>query len=108
MIDWRKAEAFAKQAVEEFDIRTPSLAAEARTLSGGNIQKIVLARELSGKPRLVVASHPTYGLDIGSTNHTHELLLAVLLAALVALAFWKVPPWLVVAATAGIGWAVLG
>lgn len=76
IIDWRKAEEFAKQAVQEFDIRTPSLKTEARTLSGGNIQKIVLARELSGKPRLVVASHPTYGLDIGSTNHTHELLLA--------------------------------
>ncbi len=76
IIDWGKAEAFAKQAVEEFDIRTPSLRTETRTLSGGNIQKIVLARELSGKPRLVVASHPTYGLDIGSTNHTHELLLA--------------------------------
>ncbi len=76
IIDWRKAEEFAAQAVAEFDIRTPSLRTETRTLSGGNIQKIVLARELSGKPRLVVASHPTYGLDIGSTNHTHELLLA--------------------------------
>lgn len=75
LIDWRKAEEFAKRAVEEFDIRTPSLTTETRTLSGGNVQKIVLARELSGKPRLVVASHPTYGLDIGSTNHTHELLL---------------------------------
>ncbi len=76
LIDWRKAEEFAAKAVKEFDIRTPSLRTEARTLSGGNVQKIVLARELSGKPRLVVASHPTYGLDIGSTNHTHELLLA--------------------------------
>lgn len=76
LIDWRKAEAFAKQAVQQFDIRTPSLSTQARTLSGGNVQKIVLARELSGKPRLVVASHPTYGLDIGSANHTHELLLA--------------------------------
>ncbi len=76
IIDWRKAEEFATRAVEEFDIKTPSLRTETRTLSGGNIQKIVLARELSGKPRLVVASHPTYGLDIGSTNHTHELLLA--------------------------------
>ncbi len=76
LIDWRKAEEFATQAVKQFDIRTPSLRTPARTLSGGNVQKIVLARELSGKPRLVVASHPTYGLDIGSTNHTHELLLA--------------------------------
>lgn len=76
LIDWRKAEAFAAKAVERFDIRTPSLRTEARTLSGGNVQKIVLARELSGKPRLVVASHPTYGLDVGSATQTHELLLA--------------------------------
>ncbi len=76
LIDWRKAEAFAREAVERFDIRTPSLHTETRTLSGGNVQKIVLARELSGKPRLVVASHPTYGLDVGSANQTHELLLA--------------------------------
>lgn len=76
LIDWSKAEAFARQAVERFDIRTPSLTTQARNLSGGNVQKIVLARELSGEPRLVVAAHPTYGLDVGSAAHTHELLLA--------------------------------
>ncbi len=76
LIDWSKAEAFARDAVQRFDIRTPSLSTQARTLSGGNVQKIVLARELSGEPQLVVAAHPTYGLDVGSTAHTHELLLA--------------------------------
>ena len=76
VIDWRRAEAFAKDAVERFDIRTPSLRTPARLLSGGNVQKIVLARELSGAPRLVVASHPTYGLDVGSTAMTHEALIA--------------------------------
>ncbi|MCO5173655.1 MAG: ABC transporter ATP-binding protein [Trueperaceae bacterium] len=76
VIDWRKAEAFAAAAVTRFDIRTPSLATAARTLSGGNVQKIVLARELSGRPSLVVASHPTYGLDVGSAAMTHERLLA--------------------------------
>ena len=75
-IDWRKAEAFAREAAQRFDIRTPSLRTPARLLSGGNVQKIVLARELSGAPRLVVASHPTYGLDVSSTAMTHELLLA--------------------------------
>ncbi len=76
LIDWGKAEEFAREAVQRFDIRTPSLTTQARTLSGGNVQKIVLARELSGEPRLVVAAHPTYGLDVGSAAHTHELLLA--------------------------------
>lgn len=76
VIDWREVEAFAKGAMERFDIRAPSLRTPARLLSGGNVQKIVLARELSGEPRLVVASHPTYGLDVGSTAMTHEVLLA--------------------------------
>lgn len=76
LIDWGKVKEFAENAVTQFDIRTPSLHTKARTLSGGNVQKIVLARELLGKPRLIVASHPTYGLDVGSTQHTHQLLLA--------------------------------
>lgn len=76
LIDWRRAEAFAVEAVKRFDIRTPSLSTLARSLSGGNVQKIVLARELAGEPRLVVAAHPTYGLDVGSAAHTHERLLA--------------------------------
>jgi simple sugar transport system ATP-binding protein len=42
---------------------------------GGNVQKLILARELSGEPRLVVASHPTYGLDVSATALTHRLLL---------------------------------
>lgn len=75
LVDWRAARGFARAAVKAYDIRTPSLDTEARTLSGGNIQKIVLARELAGEPRLVVASHPTYGLDVGSAAHTHERLL---------------------------------
>ncbi len=76
LIDWGKAAVFARAAAERFDIRTPSLSTQARALSGGNVQKIVLARELAGEPRLVVASHPTYGLDVGSAAHTHERLLA--------------------------------
>lgn len=76
LIAWGRAEAFARKSVESFDIRTPSLGTQARSLSGGNVQKIVLARELAGEPRLVVASHPTYGLDVGSAAHTHERLLA--------------------------------
>ena len=46
-----------------------------RLLSGGNVQKVILARELAGAPKLVVASHPTYGLDVSATGLTHELLL---------------------------------
>ena len=47
----------------------------AKLLSGGNIQRMVLARELCGKPRLVVAAHPTYGLDVGATEQIRQVLL---------------------------------
>ena len=63
---------FARQAVEEFDIRTQSIHAPAGRLSGGNQQKVVLARELSRELRLLVASQPTRGVDVGSIEFIHE------------------------------------
>jgi len=62
--------------VSEFEILTPDLEkTEARILSGGNIQRMILARELWKDPRLVIASHPTYGLDLRAIEHTHRLFL---------------------------------
>lgn len=66
---------FAEQAIEEYEIITPSPKTPAKLLSGGNIQKLILARELSGEPGLVVAAHPTYGLDVGATELIRQLLL---------------------------------
>jgi ABC-type uncharacterized transport system ATPase subunit len=61
--------------VSEFEILTPDLdKTEARILSGGNIQRMILARELWKEPRVVIASHPTYGLDLRAIEHTHRLL----------------------------------
>ncbi len=70
--------ALRKQAVElvqTFDIVTPSIDTPSRLLSGGNLQKMILARELSGDPRVVIAVHPTRGLDVGATEAVHRLLL---------------------------------
>jgi len=65
-----------EKLVSEFEILTPDLnKTEARILSGGNIQRMILARELWKEPRLVIASHPTYGLDLRAIEHTHRLLL---------------------------------
>ena len=58
-----------------FDVRPPNARAIVGTLSGGNQQKVVLGRELSESPRLIVVSQPTRGLDIGSTEYVHERLL---------------------------------
>ncbi|MGH8828469.1 MAG: ABC transporter ATP-binding protein [Jiangellaceae bacterium] len=61
----------AAQRVEEFDVRTTSVLAAADTLSGGNQQKLVIARELSRPLKLLIASQPTRGLDVGSIEFVH-------------------------------------
>ncbi len=58
-----------------FNIKTPSQETMVNNLSGGNIQKLVLARELYRKPRTLIAAQPTRGLDIGATEYVHLRLL---------------------------------
>jgi simple sugar transport system ATP-binding protein len=65
----------AKQLIQRFDVRTPSADVTAKTLSGGNQQKVVLARELSENPDLIIAAHPTRGLDVGATEFVENRLL---------------------------------
>lgn len=59
----------------QFDVRAASIDAELKTLSGGNIQKLILARELSREPRVLVAAQPTRGVDVGAMEFIHNLLL---------------------------------
>jgi simple sugar transport system ATP-binding protein len=67
-----EVERTATDLVREFDVRTPSLKTRAATLSGGNIQKLLLARELSFDPRVVVFHKPTYGLDLKTTHAVRD------------------------------------
>ncbi len=55
-----------KQVVTEFDVRTPSIEVPAFTLSGGNQQKLIVGREMTSAPRVLVAAHPTRGVDVGA------------------------------------------
>jgi len=64
----------AAELVHEFDVRTPFVSTRVSTLSGGNIQKILLARELSFDPKVVVFHKPTYGLDVKTTATVRELI----------------------------------
>lgn len=66
----------AQVAMQEFDIRATGEDIKVRQLSGGNQQKVVLARELAGEPDLIVAMQPTRGLDVGATSAVHSRLLA--------------------------------
>ncbi len=63
-----------EEAVKQFSIMTTGISAKARSLSGGNLQKLILARELSGQPSLIVVSQPTRGLDIAATEFVRSIL----------------------------------
>ena len=71
-LDLKAIDDNAEHRVQEFDIRTPSIRANASTLSGGNQQKLVLARELSRPLRLLVVAQPTRGVDVGSQEFVHR------------------------------------
>lgn len=66
---------FARRLIQTFDIATPSTETPVKLLSGGNLQKTLLAREISVSPSLMVAVHPTRGLDVGATESVRNLLL---------------------------------
>jgi ABC-type uncharacterized transport system ATPase subunit len=66
----------ASDRVARFDVRTPTIEAAVSTLSGGNQQKVILARELSRPISLLIASQPTRGLDVGSIEYVHEQFVA--------------------------------
>jgi ABC-type uncharacterized transport system ATPase subunit len=63
---------WAKKLIAEFDIRTPSAKVPARSLSGGNQQKIIIAREVSSDPMILIAAQPTRGVDIGAIEFIHR------------------------------------
>ena len=74
-LNWRAAREHAESVIEQYDVRPPDAEAEAESLSGGNQQKFIVGREFERDPTLVVATHPTRGVDIGSTEFLHDRLL---------------------------------
>ena len=75
-IDFAKRDEIASKLIQEFDIRTPSASTLAKQLSGGNQQKVVVAREMSRDLRVLIASQPTRGVDVGSIEFIHEQIVA--------------------------------
>jgi simple sugar transport system ATP-binding protein len=67
----------ARRLVKQYDVRTPSIFVNMSTLSGGNQQKVIVAREFSRDTRLLIAAQPTRGLDVGSIEFIHEQIVAM-------------------------------
>ncbi len=75
VLDMVEANRFANDLKETYDIITPTMETPVRMLSGGNLQRVILAREISANPALMVAVQPTRGLDVGAIEGVHRLLL---------------------------------
>jgi simple sugar transport system ATP-binding protein len=76
LLDMNAATNFAKELKAAYDIIVPTVNTPVRLLSGGNLQRVILAREISGQPNFMVAVQPTRGLDVGAIEGVHRLLLA--------------------------------
>jgi len=75
MLDYAEADRFASECIEMFDVRTPGIDVLARTLSGGNQQKAIVARELRRDPQVLIAAQPTRGLDVAAIEFVHNKLI---------------------------------
>ncbi|HEU4895175.1 MAG TPA: ABC transporter ATP-binding protein [Acidimicrobiia bacterium] len=71
-MDWEYAHVHANELIEQYDIRTPSSYTSAGSLSGGNQQKLIVAREFARDTKLIIASQPTRGIDVGSIEYIHR------------------------------------
>lgn len=72
-----KVLALAEQIIQRFAVKTPGAQATARSLSGGNLQKFILGREILQNPKLLIAAHPTWGVDVGAAAAIHRALIAL-------------------------------
>lgn len=75
VLNFRQLRTLTEELIQEYDVATPGTDVKARTLSGGNLQKMILARVLSRKPRLVIVDLPTQGLDVGATEFVRNKLI---------------------------------
>jgi simple sugar transport system ATP-binding protein len=75
-VDWGEARRMTEDIMRTLDVRAASPETRVRLLSGGNLQRLLLAREMSERPRVMVAVHPTRGLDVGATDAVRQALRA--------------------------------
>lgn len=76
LLNGRRMRARVLDMVREFSVKTDGIDAPVKILSGGNVQKVILARELAGKPKIIIACQPSRGLDVGAMEFVHQTLLS--------------------------------
>ena len=74
LINYRKTKSFAQQVIEDYSVKTPGSNVQADSLSGGNLQKFIIGRELSQQPDILIVSQPTWGVDAGAAQTIHKAL----------------------------------
>ena len=77
VINWQNVEKLTQQVIDDFKVQTQSSKMLAKSLSGGNLQKFMVGRELIQNPELLIVSQPTWGVDAGSENNIHQSLIAL-------------------------------
>lgn len=77
MVSWRKTEAFADRIIQDYKVKTAGRHAQADSLSGGNLQKFIIGREILQNPKILIAAHPTWGVDIGAATAIHKALITL-------------------------------
>ncbi|MDD9301433.1 MAG: ABC transporter ATP-binding protein [Desulfobacter sp.] len=76
MLRFKAMAEHTRKQIKKFNVRCPHIHTPVRNLSGGNMQKLILAREFSSNPRIILANQPTWGLDVGATAYVHSQLMA--------------------------------
>jgi simple sugar transport system ATP-binding protein len=74
-LDWDKCRSYTEELVGQFDVRNGSLDMKSKNLSGGNLQKLIVGREIKRNPKLLIANQPTRGVDVGAIEYIQEILL---------------------------------
>ncbi len=74
-IDWKRSRQYSKDIIANYNVSVPSTQTPVRNLSGGNLQKLLLGRELSGNLKVLIAMHPTWGLDVAASRYVREQIL---------------------------------
>ena len=77
LIAWKKAEAFADEIIDQYKVKAAGRHALADSLSGGNLQKFIIGREIMHNPKILIAAHPTWGVDIGAATAIHKALITL-------------------------------